>query len=164
MTEAIFFELKSKKIKSFLINFILIYGLFFFDFPNQTHLPKAIELIDTALSVIFGIPLTFQFFLIFYRSEIHIDKDSFSETITFCQHKIPRSEILGYRFIKLLWTRYLILDLRDPQSYLNSLPSWKRALSWYDYKQIKSPIKIPIGRLDKSINEIYDSIKKVHGI
>lgn len=164
MTEAIFFELKSKKVQSFILNFILIFGLFFFEIPNQDKLPEVVGQLDFILTIIFGVPLVFQFLLIFYNSQIHLDKDTFSESITFCQHEIPRSEIIGYRFIKLLWTRYLILDLRDPNTYIKNLPFWKRALSWYDYKQVKSPIKIPIGRLDKPLNEIYESIKQVHGV
>jgi hypothetical protein len=164
MSEAIFFELKSKKIKSFIMNFILVYGLLFFELPGQENLHASLHKLDLILSVIFGVPLAFQFFGIFKPTFLKIDRAGLTENITLQQTKLRKEDITGYRFIKLLFTYYVIVDIKNPTKYIRSQKLWKKWISWYNYKQIKSPIKISVSRLDHSVEEIYESIKKVQKI
>ena len=164
MSEAIFFELKSKKLRSFIINFILIYGLFVFEIPGQENLHPSLQQLDLILSIVFGVPLTFQFFGIFQPTYLKFDNTGLSENITFQQTELRKEDIIGYRFIKLLFTYYVIVDIKNPSEYIKNQKLWKKWISWYNYKQVKSPIKIPLSRLDQSIETIYDSIKQVQVI
>ena len=164
MAEAIFFENKRKKFVSFIINFIFAFGLIFFPSIGANILPSSLSYLDTVLTFVFGVPLLFQLLSIFTPTYLKWDSQTLSENITFLHHSIPSSEILGYRFIKLLFTKYVVVDIRDPVSYVRTLPGWKRLIANHDFKQVKSPIKIPLSRMDKSVAEIYEAIKQVHAV
>lgn len=164
MSEAIFFEQKSKKLKSFVINFVLIYGLFFFELPGQENLPASVQQLDVVLSVIFGVPLAFQFFGIFQPTYLKFEQDKVIENITFLNSELKKQEIIGYRFIKLLFTYYILIDIKNPKQYIEGQSFWKKWISWYNFKQVRTPIKISLSRLDQPVGKIYESIKQVQKI
>ncbi len=162
MSEAIFFEKKSKKLISLTINFVLVFGLIFIPIPGGQWMPTSLGWVDTALTILFGVPFLLQLYYIFEPTYLKWNERNLSENITLIQHAIPSTEIVGYRFIKLALTKYIIVDLRSPDDYIKSLSGWKRWIAKYDFKQVKSPVKIPLNRLEKPISEIYESIKQVH--
>lgn len=162
MVEAIFFEKKSKKAFSFFINTFLIYGLLFFELPGQDKLPDAFQSMDLILSILFAIPLTYQAIKIFQNTSIKISLSGLQENITFLKTSIPAQKIQGYRFIKLLFIHYIIVSIENPQEFVDKQPFFKRLVYKFNMKQIGSPFKIPVNKLDTSIPKIHDEIKRIY--
>jgi hypothetical protein len=166
MNETFFPEKPELKYGFFALNALLVVGLALVPTPDISFFPSTphwLEKANDILSILLAIPLVYQIPHLFRKTGLKISEDGIWENLsTFRDNQFGWHEMIRIRFARVLFMKYLLIDIREPQKYIqrqNILHKWPMR---GDMKNFGTPMKIPIYTLDKKPEEILFAIYELH--
>lgn len=161
----IFKETKKLKCLSFLLNFILVFGLIWLPVPTQIEMPGALKQLDLYLTIIFGIPLFIQLRSIFKDTGFSVDNFGFQLNIPpYNAQTIPWEQIQGLRFFKFFRMTYLLIDLKDSKQWLSEKRGFQKVRLLWIQRQFKTPIQVPLNHFKEKPIKIVELIHEILSI
>lgn len=166
MTKIFFLEKPTLKYSIFILNAFLVIGLSFFPTPDLPFFPKTprwLEQLNFALSIIFIFPLVYQAPKLFRKTGIEISEEGISENLsTFRENKFLWKEMVQIRFARVLFMKYLLIVIQEPEAYIKRQNFLHRLPMRGDMKNFGTPVKIPIYTLNKDPQEVLQAIQNIH--
>ncbi len=75
-------------------------------------------------------------------------------------HLINWDRIVGLRIGQVKSTKFILIDLVDPEQFLNEVSGIKKTLMWGTYKMYGTPTSISSSTLNIDFDELYNMIDK----
>jgi len=163
----IFFE-EDRKLKYliFAANLFLVVGLPFVPSPDIGTLfkvPHWLSDVNDGLSLVLAIPMVYQIPSLFRKTGLRVSVTGITENLsTFRENHFPWSEMVKIRMARIWFMKYLLIDVLEPQAYIEKQNTLHRWTMKADLKNFGTPVKIPIHTLQKTPQEILNTIFEVH--
>lgn len=129
---------------------------------QERYDPLVARVAGYAGSVFFAFCAISIFFKLFNRKPgLIIDKDGILDhSSAFSGHLITWDAITGLRVGQYKSTRFILIDLADPEAFISSMSGIKKALVQANHRMFDTPASIASTNLDCSFEELFHLISQ----